>query len=211
MTTPDDDDPEMTDQLEYPGDIALLMRELRELGRVPPPAPSPELEALLSQGIPEFRRRRAPRRLAAVAAVVLGATSATGVAAAADRLPGPVADMVNDLTPLRVGDHHPRPGAPLPTRAPRTSTPDRTMHPRPQSSPVGVERRGAPPASEPMAPPDAAPPSNTHDDDGSVAPRSPSSSPSPSPSSSPRSNDDTRSSTGSQTPSPTNSRTARDR
>lgn len=206
MTTPDDDDPEMTDQLEYPGDIALLMRELRELSRVPPPAPSPELEALLSQGIPKFRRRRAPRRLAAVAAVVLGATSATGVAAAADRLPGPVADVVSDLTPLRVGDHHPRPAAPLPTRAPRTSAPDRTMHPRPQSSPVGVERRGAPPASQPMVPPDTAPPSNTHDDNGPAAPRSPSSS-SPS---SPRSDDDTRSSTGSPTLSPTHSRTARD-
>jgi hypothetical protein len=213
MTTPDDDDAEMADQLEYPGDIALLMRELRELGRVPPPQPSPDLEALMSRGIPKFGRRRVPRRVAAVAAFVLGATSATGVAAAADRLPGPVAEVVNDLTPLHVGDHHHRPAAPTPTptRQSRTSAPDRSTHPRPPGGSGGPELEGPPPANQPAAPPDDAPSGNTREDDGPAV--SPSRWPSPSPSSSPSpgwSDDDRRSSPSSLTRSATQSRTGRD-
>ena len=207
MRSDNDDDAEMTDQLDSFEDVALLVHELRELGRPPAPAPSPELETLLLEGMPKLGRRRARRRAAVAAALVIGSTSVTCVAAAADRLPAPAADVINDLTPIHLGHHHPRPAAPPTLKRPAgTPTPARPTHPRPQISSDGRELASAPPARQP-APPSGTPTSRNSgtDDRRSV-------SPSPWPT---RTDDDKRGSTGSRTPSlapsPAPSRSRRDR
>jgi len=209
MRSANDDDAEMTDQLDSFEDVALLVHELRELGRPPAPAPSPELETLLLEGMPKLGRRRARRRAAVAAALVIGSTSVTCVAAAADRLPAPAADVINDLTPLHLGHHHPRPAAPPSlTRPARTPTLARPTHPRPQISSDGRELASAPPARQPAPPSETATSTNSGNDDrrGVSPSQSPSSSPSPT-----RTDDDTRGSTGSRTPSPGPSRAVRDR
>jgi hypothetical protein len=106
--------------------------------------------------------------------------------------------VINNLTPLRVGDHHPRPATPTPTRPARTPTPAQPMHQRPRISSDGPELSGAPPASQPVAPSETAPSRNSTADDR------PTGSPS-------RTDDDERDHTGSRTPSPTRSGTEPDR
>jgi len=132
MRSPDDDDPEMADRWEQlgaaadgqdplaagssPTELALLVREIQVLGRQPAPAPSLELEALLRQGLPNPRKRPGRWRAAVVGIAVAGSTSMTGIAAAADRLPGPsqgvVTHVINNWTPFHVDDHRQRPTAP---------------------------------------------------------------------------------------------------
>lgn len=118
-----------------------VLREMRDLGRVRPPQPSPELETLLTKGLPNLRqrRRRAHRRKVLVGAVLIGSmsTSLTGIAAANDRLPGPsqnvIAGVINGLTPFHVDQRHPHPGTPqVPDETDDRSTP---AHPEPSDEP----------------------------------------------------------------------------
>jgi hypothetical protein len=171
VRTPDDDDAEMDadfahrrpddatrDSLMTAGaELEGVLREMRDLGRTRPPRPSPELEALLTKGLPNLRqrRRRAHRRKVLVGAVLIGSmsTSLTGIAAANDRLPGRsqnmIAGVINGLTPFHIDDRHPHPGAPqVPEETDDRSTPGHPASPEPSGEP-GDDR--APQSPEPSA------------------------------------------------------------
>jgi hypothetical protein len=176
VSSRDDNDAEMADYLEQLGaapegedplvaaDVAMLVREIHDLGRQPPPAPSAQLEVLLTQGLPNLRRRRARgrRRRVLVGAVVIGSMSMTGIAAAADHLPGRsrgvVTDVINNLTPFHVGvrDKTDRPAGPSrPSPSVVHQPPARPSHSRPSNPPTPSRERSTP--SEPVSQPAAAP------------------------------------------------------
>lgn len=141
----------MRDSLATAGaELEGVLREMRDLGRTRPPPPSPELETLLTKGLPNLRqhRRRAHRRKVLVGAVLIGSmsTSLTGIAAANDRLPGPsqnvIAGVINGLTPFHIDDRHPHPSTP---QAPE-ETDDRSTPGRPEpSGETGDDRRSESP------------------------------------------------------------------
>jgi hypothetical protein len=211
MRSPDDDDADMADRWAQlgaaadgqdplaagsgPTDVALLVREIQVLGRQPAPAPSPELEALLRQGLPNLRKRR--RRTAAVGIVVAGSMSMTGIAAAADRLPGPsqgvVTHVINHWTPFHVDDRRQRPTAPnYPARLPERQAPAPAA-PRPSDD---RDLSGPEPVEQPDVTP-TLPRGTEHERDGGRTPA-----PNPSPTSN-RTGDDERE--GAPTSSPTRS------
>jgi hypothetical protein len=164
VRTPDDDDPEMNDQVghlgggDFDGGLADLMLsaanpqttglegvllEMHDLGRMYVPHPSPELETLLTKGLPNLRqqRLRARRRRAVVGTVLVGSItmSLTGIAAANDRLPGGsqsvIAGVINGITPFHIQDRRTRPVVPrVPEQAPERPAP---THPRPSGEPSG--------------------------------------------------------------------------
>jgi len=120
---------------------ALL--EMRDLGRMRVPHPSPELETLLTNGLPNLRRqrRRAHRRRVVVGTVLAGSMtmSLTGIAAANDRLPGAsqgvIAGVINSITPFHIQDRRTRPVVPrVPEQAPERPAP---ADPLPSGEPSG--------------------------------------------------------------------------
>jgi hypothetical protein len=133
------------------GDLEAVLREMRELGRVAAPKPSPELQSLLTKGLPNIRRKRARRRNVVVGATLVSAMTAgvTGIAAANDSLPGGsrgvVDGVINNLTPFHVHDRHSHPVEPSgPGSVPasddgETSRPEHLTHPDEGSVP-GLER-----------------------------------------------------------------------
>jgi hypothetical protein len=132
-------------------ELAAVLLEMQELGRVPAPEPSPELRSLLTKGLPNIRRKRARRRNVVVGATLVSAMTVgvTGIAAANDSLPGGsrgvVAGVINNLTPFHVHDRRSRPVEPSgPGSVPasdegQTSRPGRITHPEEGSVP-GLER-----------------------------------------------------------------------
>ncbi|MBD8870008.1 hypothetical protein [Nocardioides donggukensis] len=98
-------------------ELTRFLDELRDLpGQLPPPVPSPELRALLDEGLPPQRPgRRGRKASASVAGVVLLGVAGTTWAAAADVLPAPVRELVHRV----VGgdppaEEPPAPGQPAP-------------------------------------------------------------------------------------------------
>ena len=115
--------------------LAQFLSDLRALGTGPAPQPSAELDAYLGRPASELdvRRHRRHRRAAVVAAAAACTVTLTGVAAAADVLPGPaqrmVSRVVNDTTGLHLGgdsssDRTPHPGGSVGI-LPATATDDR--------------------------------------------------------------------------------------
>ena len=171
MRTPDDDDPEMNDQVGHLGgeeldgglvDLMLsvpnpqtaglegVLLEMHDLGRMHVPHPSPQLEALLTNGLPNLRqrRRRAHRRRVVVGTVLAGSMtmSLTGIAAANDRLPGAsqgvIAGVINGITPFHIQDRRTRPVVPrVPEQAPERPAP---AHPSPSGEPSGDQGSESP-------------------------------------------------------------------
>ena len=127
-----------------------VLLEMHDLGRMHVPQPSPELETLLTNGLPNLRqrRRRAHRRRVVVGTVLAGSMtmSLTGIAAANDRLPGAsqgvIAGVINGITPFHIQDRHTRPVVPrVPEQAPERPAP---THPRPSGEPSGDPRSESP-------------------------------------------------------------------
>ncbi len=92
---------------------ADLVRALRELSAREAPAPSPQLEVLLANGVPVLAARRRRRIAASVALGGALSVAVTGVAAATDSLPGQSHDVItriiHNYAPF--GDGHPAPPA----------------------------------------------------------------------------------------------------
>jgi len=206
VRTPDDDDPEMNDQRGQLGggdldgglvDLMLsvpnpqtaglegVLLEMHDLGRMHVPHPSPELETLLTNGLPNLRqrRRRAHRRRVLVGTVLAGSMtmSLTGIAAANDRLPGAsqgvIAGVINGLTPFHIQDRHTRPVVPwVPEQVPEQPAP--TTHPRPSGEPSGDRGSKSPEPGEaddtrpgsPPAPTQTMPPGEQESEPRSSAP-----------------------------------------
>lgn len=89
--------------------LAQFLGDVRALGTGPAPEPSEELAAYLGRPASELdeRRSRRHRRAALIATAAACTVTLTGVAAAADVLPGPaqrmVSRVVNDTTGLHIG------------------------------------------------------------------------------------------------------------
>ena len=168
MRTSDDDVAEMTDDVSHrwaagnsgetplaelvpaPGDVLdAPLRELRQLGRLQPPEPSPELNRLLLTGLPRLRSGRTRRRRilisGALAATV--ATGVTGMAAAHDSPrsgPPPQTTTTSQFDP---GDRHQRASvAPRPSTVVRASAPATPVEPEDDPTP------SSPPVTQPSAP-----------------------------------------------------------
>ncbi len=114
-------------------DVARFLGELRALGEGEPPAPSPELAALLG-GASLLRARRPSYRIAARGGLVAAAVVAALVIAAANHdLPQPaqrvVSNVVNDLTPFEIAPR--KHVAPTPTPSPTPTL----RRPRPAVAP----------------------------------------------------------------------------
>jgi hypothetical protein len=123
-------------------DVTRFLMELRSLGDVPPPKPSPELAALLGGATPILGRRTVVRivvRTAAVAALVLGvlvlAAANHSLPASAQRV---VSNVVNVLTPFHIA---------APVTSPAPLPPPPSDKPHPSSSPVPPPHHSTPPAS----------------------------------------------------------------
>lgn len=153
-------------------DLAAVLHTVRDLGHATVPKPSPDLAALLAQGLPQLRgdARRSRRRRTVGTAVVAGILTLglTGVAAANNRLPpqaqSVVSRVVNDLTPFTIdpGPRRsapgPKPVRPAPAAAPSAATddtrptrsagsgesPDAGESPDPTDSPQATATRAAP-------------------------------------------------------------------
>jgi hypothetical protein len=152
---PSDEHDEMTDHVGVPSapatgdqseqdEVARFLVELRMLGEGAPPAPSPELAALLGGAVAlEPRRRRPHYRVALRSAVVAAAVvSALVVAAANHDLPQPaqrvVSNVVNVLTPFQIGPDNR--GTLTPTFTPQPARP--AAPPGDDSSGPGEDRPG---------------------------------------------------------------------
>ncbi|HEY8302618.1 MAG TPA: hypothetical protein VIG48_12020 [Jatrophihabitans sp.] len=122
--------------------VAQFIDELRGLGDQEPPAPSPELAAVLAGTALPSRGRRPARGRVVAAVVACAVLGGTGIAAAKGRLPQPaqrvVSDVVDSVTPFTV-----------PSR-PEPNPPERTTPEQPVRRPV------------------VGPPVGRHSDDGQV-------------------------------------------
>ena len=128
MTSHDNSD-EMTGREQ----TEAIVEGLRALGGSEPPAPSPDLAALLTNGLPLLAATAVRRRRRVVGAGILlggtlGMASLTGVAAAADVLPwqSQVSHVINHYTPFSVNDDR--------------SAPPTSANPSPAPAPPGVEK-----------------------------------------------------------------------
>jgi hypothetical protein len=150
--------------LPAPGDVLHApLRELRQLSRLQPPEPSPELNRLLLTGRPRLRSGQRRRRtiLISGAVAVTVATGVTGMAAAHDSPRSDSPAQTTTTSQFDPGDRHqrasvaPRPSPVVPASAPSAPVePDDDPTPSPPVTQPSAPSRSAAPRRESEAPDD---------------------------------------------------------
>lgn len=121
--------------------LLASLSTLERYAEDPPPAPSPELAAMLGglrgdQRVVPLRRR--PGRLLVATAVALGTVAAGGIAAAANELPPGAQDLVADFGKRYLNVELPR-SEDRTDSAPRTPAPDRVAERAPTSAGIPAQ------------------------------------------------------------------------